>query len=112
MHLQDAIQTAQRIDQQSKAVGFNQQALDQMARQGFTNAQFEVNSEEGLDLVEEFYTDEDSDLNAEAEEEHAQTEQAQTALKGRVKTKPKFNQGEGFVQEMQQGLQGSVRAMN
>jgi hypothetical protein len=41
----------------SKADGFNQTALDQTARQGFANAQFEVNSE-GLDLVEEFYSDE------------------------------------------------------
>lgn len=29
-----------------------------MARQGYGNARFEVNSEEGLGLVEEFYTDE------------------------------------------------------
>ena len=28
-----------------------------MARQGYGNAQFEVNAEEGLDLVEEFYLD-------------------------------------------------------
>lgn len=31
--------------------GFNQHALDQMARQGYSNARFEVNSEEGLGLV-------------------------------------------------------------
>ena len=106
MHLQEAIQIAQQIDQQSKAAGFNQAALDQTAWQGFANAQFEVNSEEGLDLVEEFYTEEDF------EEEHQQVEHVQTESKTRTKPKPKFNQGDGFVQDIQQGLQRSVRAVN
>ncbi len=47
VNLQKAIQVAKEIDQQSKVSGFNQQALDQMARQGYGNALFEVNSEEG-----------------------------------------------------------------
>jgi|GEM_PF-2034950 len=58
INLQQAIQTAKEIDQQSKQAGFNQNALDQLAKFGFSNAQFEVNAEEGLDLVEEFYTNE------------------------------------------------------
>ncbi len=99
IHLQEAIQTAKEIDQQSKQAGFNQNALDQMARQGFANAKFEVNSEEGLEIAEEFYTN-----------EHSGTEQQPTESK--AKTKPKFNQGDGFVQDIQQGLQGSVRAVN
>ena len=86
-NLQEAIQTAKEIDQQSKQAGFNQNTLDQMARQGFANAQFEVNSEEGGDLVEEFYTDE----LAEAE---------QTQSDSKAKTKPTFNQGDGFVQDI------------
>ncbi len=86
--LQDAIQTAQEIDQQSKTLGFNQAALDQTARQGYSNARFEVNSEEGLDLVEEFYAEE----NQETDIEHAQSE-----TKTRAKIKSKSNQGEGFV---------------
>jgi hypothetical protein len=52
--LQSAIHTAREIDQQSKQSGFNQEALDQMARQGFANAKFEMDIEEGLDVVEEF----------------------------------------------------------
>ncbi len=102
VNLKDAIQTAKEIDQQSKAMGFNQIALDQMAKQGFANAQFEVNTEEELDLVEEFYTDENSE-----EERHDQAES-----KARTKSKPKFNQGDGFVQDIQKGLQGSVRTVN
>ncbi|KEC86335.1 MULTISPECIES: hypothetical protein [unclassified Acinetobacter] len=58
INLQQAIQLAKDIDQQSKASGFNQHALDHVARQGYGNARFEVGGEEGLDIVEEFYTDE------------------------------------------------------
>ncbi|MND73001.1 hypothetical protein D3C80_645650 [compost metagenome] len=99
VNLQQAIQVAKDIDQQSKASGFNQQALDQMARQGYGNARFEVNSEEGLDLVEEFYTG-----------ELVESEQVQPEPKAKIK--PKFNQGQDFVQDIQKGLQQNVRAVN
>ena len=104
VNLQQAIQMAQEIDQQSKQAGFNQTALDQTARQGFANAQFEVNAEEGLDLVEEFYMDE----NQEADTAQVQAEATTTI----ARTKAKPNQSEGFVQDMQKGLQGSVRVVN
>ncbi|MFA3101679.1 MULTISPECIES: recombination directionality factor [Acinetobacter calcoaceticus/baumannii complex] len=97
--LQDAIQMAKEIDQQSKQSGFNQSALDQTARQGFANAQFEVNSEEGLDLVEEFYIDDATEV-----------EQVQSETK--AKAKFQLNQTDGFVQAIQQSLQRSVRAVN
>ena len=99
VNLQQAIQTATEIDQQSKATGFNQTALDQMARQGYGNARFEVNAEEGLDLVEEFYTDENSEEMGE-----------QLDLK--TKSHAKSNRGECFVADIQQGLQRSVKAVN
>ena len=101
--LQDAIQTAQEIDKQSQKAGFNQKALDQVARQGFANAQFEVNAEERLDFVEEFYNDENQKTD---------TEQVQPVTTTRTKAKPKPNKGESFLQDMQKGLQGSVRAVN
>lgn len=97
--LNDAIVQAKQIDEQSKAAGFYQEALDHIARQGYGNTRFEVNSEEGLDLVEEFYTDD-------------VMESEQTKRESKAKTKSKFNQGGGFVQDIQQGLQGSVRAVN
>ena len=99
VHLQEAIQTAKEIDQKSKLCGFNQAALDQMARQCFANAIFEMNVEEGLDLVEEFYADEN------AESEHS-------PLESKAKIKPKFTQSKGFLRDIQQDLQGSVRAVN
>lgn len=94
-HLQDAIQTAKEIDEQSKAAGFNQNALDHVARQGYGNARFEVNSEEGLDVMDEFYTDDES-----------KSEQTQGVSKSKVK------QVDGFAIDIQKGLQQSVRAVN
>jgi hypothetical protein len=76
-----------------------------MARQCFAIARFEVNAEEGLDLVEEFYMDENQ------ETEHSQ-QQVQVESKTRARAKPKPNQGEDFVQDIQKGLQGSVRVVN
>ncbi|MCF0264267.1 hydrolase or metal-binding protein [Acinetobacter guillouiae] len=99
VHLQEAIHTAKEIDQKSKLSGFNQAALDQTALQGFANAQFEVNNEEGLDLVQELYVDEN------AEPEHS-------LLESKAKTKTKLTQSKGFVQDIQQGLQQNVRAVN
>ena len=90
---------AKEIDQKCKLFGFNYYALDQMARQGYGNARLAMNSEEGLDLVEEFYTD-----------ELVESEQAQADSKS--KAKPKFNPGQGFMKDIQQGLQGSVRVVN
>ena len=99
IHLQDAIHTAKEIDQKSKLCGFNQHALDQAALQGYVNSQFEVNVEEGLDLVDEFYTD-------------GLVESEQMKPESKPKVKAKFNHGDGFVQDIQQGLQGSVRTVN
>ncbi|MGF2635477.1 hydrolase or metal-binding protein [Acinetobacter johnsonii] len=103
INLQEAITNAKHIDEQSKVAGFYQEALDQMARQGFANAQFEVNGEEGLDLVEEFYSDENQET---------ENDQAQNATTARTNAKPKTNQGEGFAQDMQKGLQRSVSVVN
>ncbi len=88
INLQDAISLAKQIDEQSKAAGFYQEALDHVARQGYGNARFEVGSEEGLDIVEEFYTDE------------LKSEQRQ--------------QTDDFthIQDIQKGLQQSVQALN
>lgn len=84
IQLNEAIQSAQQIDEQSKAAGFYQEALDHVARQGYCNASFEVGGEERLDIVEEFYNDE-SELQP-----HNFT----------------------HVQDIQKGLQQSVQALN
>jgi hypothetical protein len=99
IHLQEAIQTANEINQKSKLLGFNQGALDQIARQGYSNPQFEVDREGGTDLVEEFYA-------------VASSEGEQQPIDSKARTKAKLNQEDGFVQDMQKGLQGSVKAVN
>lgn len=65
--------------------GFNQAALDQTALQGYANAQFEMEGEEGLGIVEEFYADESK-----------QQEQVYDLTS---------------VQDIQKGLQQSVRVV-
>ncbi|SSR01703.1 MULTISPECIES: recombination directionality factor [Acinetobacter] len=84
INLQEAITNAKQISEQSKAVGFYQEALDHVARQGYGNASFEVGGEEGLDIVEEFYNDEKKP------EQHQQTHDLC----------------------IQKGLQQSVKALN
>ncbi|MGE8572676.1 MAG: hydrolase or metal-binding protein [Acinetobacter amyesii] len=105
INLQQAIHIAKEINQQSQQSGFNQNALDQVARQGFANAQFEMDNEERLDWVEEF----NSDTNETVSEGEGQTQPVTTA---RTKERSKPNQGEGFMQDIQQGLQQSVQALN
>ena len=82
--LNEAIIQAKQIDEQSKQAGFYQEALDFTARKGFGNGRMDVDMEEGLDVVEEFYQP----------VEGQQIEEAQTG----------FN--------IQQGLKGSVTALN
>lgn len=88
VNLQDAIHSARQMDEQSKAAGFYQEALDFIARKGFENARFELNSEEGMDVLEEFYIDESK------QQPHEETHDVT------------------HVQEIQKGLQQSVRAVN
>ena len=87
-NLKDAISSAKQMDEQSKAAGFYQAALDHVARQGYGNASFEVGGEESLDIVEEFYTDESKP------EQRPQTYDLE------------------HVQDIQKGLQQSVQALN
>lgn len=90
--LQQAIIEAKQLQQEAQACGFQQESLDQVARQGYANAVFDRDEgEEGIDVVEEFYPD-----GAVISEQ----------------IRPKSNQGDGFVQDIQQGLQQSVRAVN
>lgn len=86
--LNDAIFQAKQIDEQSKAVGFYQEALDHIARQGYCNARFEVGGEEGLEIVEEFYTNE---LKLDQQEQSYDLT---------------------HVKHIQKGLQQSVQALN
>ena len=59
--LQQSIAMATELNLQRQEAGFDQQALDQAARLGFANGEFEDTEEEGLEVVEEFYPEPTSD---------------------------------------------------
>ena len=52
VNLNDAISSAKQIEEQCKAAGFYQEALDYIARQGYGDANFEIGAENKLDSVE------------------------------------------------------------
>ncbi len=87
--LNEAIMQAKQMDEQSKQAGFYQEALDHIARRGFANARFETDIEEGLEVLEEYYPEHEQNRGVE--------QQASP---------------EGFMQDIQQGLQRSVRPVN
>ncbi len=88
IHLKEAIHIAKEIDQKSKLCSFNQVALDQMARQGYGNAQLELDTEEGEETISAFYI-----LDGKQKEQ---------------KQVPDLTQ----VQNIQKGLQQSVKTVN
>lgn len=53
--IEEAITEAKRIAEQRQACGFDQAALDQAARLGFSNGAFEDNEDDGSAVVEEFF---------------------------------------------------------
>ncbi len=55
--LSDAIVAAKTEDDQRKASGFDQAALDEAARQGFANGVFEESEEDRASVIEEFFPD-------------------------------------------------------
>ncbi len=55
------IARARQEREQQAALGLNQAALDEAARQGLALGEFEESEEEGLGVVEEFYPDSDAD---------------------------------------------------
>lgn len=87
-HNLSSFTSTKKIDEQSKAIRFYQETLDHVHERVICNASFEVGSEEGLDIVEEFYSDESRPEHSE------QTHDLR------------------HVQDIQQGLQKSVQALN
>jgi len=57
MSLEDAITEAREVDARRKASGFDQAALDAVARTGFGDGTFEESDEDMPAIVEEFYSD-------------------------------------------------------
>jgi len=96
IHLQEAISNAKQISEQSKAAGFYQESLDQVARKGYGNASFEVGGEEGMDIVEEFYSD----------------QQNAVEVRSDVVSAASIAQAVNDATEIKKSLSQSVRAVN
>ena len=56
--LTQAVALTRKEREQQFALGFDQAALDEAARQGLALGEFEESEEEGVDVVQEFYPDE------------------------------------------------------
>ena len=55
MSLDEVLGEAKRVEQQREASGFDQMALDAVARLGFSNGAFEESEDEGSVMVDEFF---------------------------------------------------------
>ena len=77
--LAQAIAIATETNLNRQQAGFDQQALDHAAKQGFANGEFEDTEDEGLEVVEEFYPT--------AEETDGITVQAISGLKQKLQAK-------------------------
>ncbi|WP_321872991.1 recombination directionality factor [Burkholderia ubonensis] len=59
--LEDALVQAKELDTRRRSAGFDQAALDAVAKLGFANGAFEDSPDEGAAVVEEFYPDATAD---------------------------------------------------
>ena len=62
--LKEAVENAQAIFKEQQNSGFDQQALEEIAKQGYVNSDFETQIEEGGEIVEEFYNEVDQMNNS------------------------------------------------
>lgn len=55
--IEEALAECRQLDEERKAAGFDQVALDEAAKLGFSNGAFEEGDEETPEIVEEFYSE-------------------------------------------------------
>lgn len=63
MDMAEALQVANKLDAQRQAARFDQVALDEAARRGFSNGAFEDSEEDAGAIVEEFYSPQETEGN-------------------------------------------------
>lgn len=98
INLKDAVENAQAIFAQQQQSGFNQQALEEVAKLGYANSAFEVDSDERMAIIEEFYN-ENANTDSEPPPPQAQAFNSEDL--------PLEN-----WQSMEQGLRQSVRKVS
>ncbi|WP_151980750.1 recombination directionality factor [Acinetobacter guerrae] len=120
--LQDAITEAKTIDEQAKAAGFYQEAVDHVARVGFAQgfAGFDMDlgnmgGEDNFEVMEEFYSEEavegsDSNAGNSSTPDKAETSRQSNRTNSRQRQQRQNNLNQ--VKEMQKELQQSVRVVN
>ena len=86
--LEDAIQEAKRLDEQRKASGFDQTALDEIARLGFTDGAFEESEEDVPAVAEEFFPDHDTSTSESTESPGTLSLRDKLTLKATAKETP------------------------
>ncbi|MDI4479537.1 hydrolase or metal-binding protein [Moraxella osloensis] len=99
INLKDAVENAQAIHAEQVKSGFNQQALEDVAKLGYANSAFEMDGDDGMSIVEEFYND-TTDINTDAN----QLPQTQSFHSDDVPPE--------YWQPMEQGLRQSVRKVS
>ena len=119
--LQDAITEAQKMDEQAKAAGFYQEAVDHVARVGFAQgfAGFDMDlgnmqGQDNFDVMEEFYSEEveeGSDSNAGNSSTPDKAEPSSQANRTKSRQRQQRQNNLNQVQEMQKGLQQSVQVV-
>jgi hypothetical protein len=93
LSLNEAIQQAQALQRQRLEVGFDQVALDQAAKMGFKNGLFELNDDEMGEVLEEFYSASDDEVQhgeqvqATANKPHAVADNGKLSLKQKLESK-------------------------
>ncbi|MHA7856423.1 recombination directionality factor [Marinobacter shengliensis] len=60
MSLEEAIKEAQTLDDRRRSMGFDQEALDASAKQGFANGLFEDDEEDLVEIAEEYFPEADA----------------------------------------------------
>ena len=84
--LEQAIGQARELDEQRRASGLDQAALDEAARQGFADGTFEELEEDAPAVVEEFYPPSETGEAVKSESEEV-SGSAPTSLRGRLEAK-------------------------
>jgi hypothetical protein len=79
--LEEAIAQARELDARRRAAGFDQVALDGVARAGFNNGAFEDSIEESAAVTEEFYPEA---ARTDSDQSGVTTSKAKSSLKERL----------------------------
>lgn len=117
--MQQAIIDAKQMDEQAKAAGFYQEALDFVARRGFAQGFAGFNGALGnmegddFDVMEEFYVEEAGESSSGDVVNSITPDKAETQNQANL-TKPRQRQRQqsiNQVKEIQKGLQQSVRTV-